>query len=138
MEHPESRMSENPEIAEPAGSVLAAAPGGIIVMHEDGVIHCFGETVERLFGQAADEAGGPDAGLGPFRDPASAIAHELSEALTAISNYSEASRVLLDRGGSDRLDAARANLAKLQVQVARAGDILGRLRDLAGSSGRAR
>jgi len=115
MEYPESTLSENHQIAEPAASVLTSSPDGIIVRDQDTVIlRC---------------------GPGPFRDAASAIAHELSEALTAISNYSEASRVLLDRGGSDRLDTARANLAKLQAQVARAGEILGRLRRLSGSGG---
>lgn len=119
MEHGKSTLSENHLIAEPAASVLPASLDGMILRGQDTVIlPC-----------------GPGAALGPSRDTAAAIAHELSEALTAISNYSEASRVLLDRGGSDRLETARANLAKLQAQVARAGDILGRLRRLSGSGG---
>ncbi|HWI83812.1 sensor histidine kinase [Ramlibacter sp.] len=63
---------------------------------------------------------------------AAALAHELSQPLTALSNYAHAARVLGSTGGP--LDAARREqLAKAVDSVAseaqRAGDVVKRLRD---------
>src|SRR5438128_5220968 len=58
---------------------------------------------------------------------ASALAHELNQPLTAVINYAQASRRLIDAG------AGRAKLApvieKAVAQASRAGQIIRRLRD---------
>lgn len=58
---------------------------------------------------------------------ASALAHELNQPLTAVANYAEACRRLLERDGG----AARAPeiLEKLAAQALRAGQIIRRLRE---------
>lgn len=60
---------------------------------------------------------------------ASALAHELNQPLTAIANYTEAARDLLDSPDPDTLAMVREALAEAAGQSIRAGQIVRRLRD---------
>lgn len=60
---------------------------------------------------------------------ASALAHELNQPLTAIANYTEAARDLLDSPDHDTLAMVREALAEAAGQSIRAGQIVRRLRD---------
>jgi two-component system sensor kinase FixL len=56
------------------------------------------------------------------------LAHELNQPLTAISNYMEAARVLLDRGGDLPLTRIGSAIDHAGEQAVRAGQIIQRLR----------
>lgn len=60
---------------------------------------------------------------------ATSIAHELNQPLTAIANYVEAVKELLDAPDDDRIDVAREALGECAAQSVRAGQIVRRLRD---------
>jgi two-component system sensor kinase FixL len=60
---------------------------------------------------------------------ASALAHELNQPLSAISNYLKGSRRLLESGSGEQLVTARDALDKAADQALRAGQIIRRLRD---------
>lgn len=60
---------------------------------------------------------------------ASALAHELNQPLTAIANFTEAARDLLDDPGPETLAMVREALAEAAAQSIRAGQIVRRLRD---------
>lgn len=60
---------------------------------------------------------------------ASAIAHELNQPLTAVANYVEASRDLLQNPDPDTLEMVREALHDAAHQSVRAGQIVRRLRD---------
>lgn len=60
---------------------------------------------------------------------ASAMAHELNQPLTAIANYLEAARDILDAPTEDGLDMAREALDAAAKQSIRAGQIVRKLRD---------
>jgi two-component system sensor kinase FixL len=57
-----------------------------------------------------------------------ALAHELNQPLTAISNYMEAARVLLDRGADVPLSRIGSAIDRVGEQAVRAGQIIQRLR----------
>jgi len=59
---------------------------------------------------------------------AAMLAHELNQPLTAISNYMEAARVLLDRGGDLPLSRIGSAIDRAAEQALRAGQIIQRLR----------
>lgn len=59
---------------------------------------------------------------------ASALAHELNQPLTAISNYATAARRILSNGGQDATQAAADLIVKASAQSQRAGEIIRRLR----------
>ncbi len=59
---------------------------------------------------------------------ASALAHELNQPLTAVANYLEASRDLLDTPGEETREILREALSEAAVQAVRAGEIVRRLR----------
>lgn len=58
----------------------------------------------------------------------SSLAHELNQPLTAIMNYSEAARQMLEIGGQASLPKVQEFLAKTTDQAERAGQIIRRLR----------
>jgi two-component system, LuxR family, sensor kinase FixL len=60
---------------------------------------------------------------------ASALAHELNQPLSAISNYMKGSRRLLERSTDQRADMVRDAMDKAADQALRAGQIIRRLRD---------
>lgn len=60
---------------------------------------------------------------------ASAMAHELNQPLTAVANYLEAARDLLDNADPDTLAFVREALDSAATQSIRAGQIVRRLRD---------
>jgi two-component system sensor kinase FixL len=60
---------------------------------------------------------------------ASALAHELNQPLSAISNYMKGSRRLLENNTDERAGQARNAMDKAAEQALRAGQILRRLRD---------
>lgn len=60
---------------------------------------------------------------------ASALAHELNQPLTAIANYMEGARDLLDNPDADALAMVREALDEAAAQAIRAGQIVRRLRD---------
>ncbi|MEG3175788.1 PAS domain S-box protein [Sphingomonas sp. RB3P16] len=60
---------------------------------------------------------------------ASTLAHELNQPLTAIANYMEASRDLLDHPDADTLGHLREAVAESARETLRAGEIVRRLRD---------
>lgn len=59
---------------------------------------------------------------------ATSIAHELNQPLTAVSNYIEAARDLLDDPRPQQLAAAKEALGECSAEVLRAGQIIRRLR----------
>ena len=59
---------------------------------------------------------------------ASALAHELNQPLTAVANYLEAGRDLLDRSGDDSREILREAMDEGAKQAVRAGDIVRKLR----------
>lgn len=59
----------------------------------------------------------------------SALAHELNQPLTAIANYANAARRTLEGLDTKQGDTARSMLEKATGQIARAGEIIRRLRD---------
>ncbi len=60
---------------------------------------------------------------------ASGLAHELNQPLTAVANYLEASRDLLERPDDDTIQMVREALDEAAKQSVRAGRIIRRLRD---------
>lgn len=60
---------------------------------------------------------------------ATSIAHELNQPLTAIANYVETAKELLDAPDGDRIEIAREALGECAAQSVRAGQIVRRLRD---------
>jgi two-component system, LuxR family, sensor kinase FixL len=60
---------------------------------------------------------------------ASALAHELNQPLSAISNYMKGSRRLLENSADARADQVRDAMDKAADQALRAGQIIRRLRD---------
>jgi two-component system sensor kinase FixL len=60
---------------------------------------------------------------------ASALAHELNQPLSAISNYMKGSRRLLENNKDERADQVRNAMDKAAEQAMRAGQIIRRLRD---------
>ena len=60
---------------------------------------------------------------------ASALAHELNQPLTAIANYMEAARDLLDNPDASTIEIIREALDEAAGQSVRAGQIVRRLRD---------
>jgi two-component system sensor kinase FixL len=59
---------------------------------------------------------------------AAVVAHELNQPLTAITNYMEAARALLDRGGDLALPRIGSAMDRASEQAIRAGQIIQRLR----------
>jgi two-component system sensor kinase FixL len=59
---------------------------------------------------------------------AAMVAHELNQPLTAITNYTEAARALLDRGGDLPLPRISNAMDRASEQAIRAGQIIQRLR----------
>jgi two-component system, LuxR family, sensor kinase FixL len=59
---------------------------------------------------------------------ASALAHELNQPLTAVANYLEASRDLLDSPDPEMRETLREALSEAAVQAVRAGEIVRKLR----------
>lgn len=59
---------------------------------------------------------------------AGAIAHEVNQPLTALSNYGEAALMMLARGGPD-LGAVPATVTKMLAEAERASEVVRRLRD---------
>jgi two-component system sensor kinase FixL len=59
---------------------------------------------------------------------ASALAHELNQPLTAVANYLEASRDLIDSPDPDMKEILREALSEAAVQAVRAGEIVRKLR----------
>ncbi|MEM1250526.1 MAG: PAS domain S-box protein [Acidobacteriota bacterium] len=68
--------------------------------------------------------------LSVLGEMAAGIAHEVNQPLGAISNYAEAVRIKLGEGGDDKL---RELLSKISSQAQRAGQVIQRLRSVAGS-----
>jgi len=60
---------------------------------------------------------------------ASTLAHELNQPLTAIANYLEASRALIDRDAAQYKDMLREAVDESSKEALRAGSIVRRLRD---------
>lgn len=60
---------------------------------------------------------------------ASALAHELNQPLTAVANYLNGARRLLDAGRSEDLSMVRGAIESASDQALRAGQIIRRLRD---------
>jgi two-component system, LuxR family, sensor kinase FixL len=60
---------------------------------------------------------------------AASLAHELNQPLTAISNYMEAVKALLDRSGNVAPNRLRAVVERAGEQAVRAGQIIQRLRE---------
>lgn len=60
---------------------------------------------------------------------ATALAHEINQPLTAISNYVQSSAVLLDREGEEALELVRSALVEAGQEALRAGAIVQRLRE---------
>lgn len=60
---------------------------------------------------------------------ASSLAHELNQPLTAISNYVEGCRLLLDTSAATDLPLVRETMALVSEQALRAGNIIRRLRE---------
>ena len=60
---------------------------------------------------------------------ASALAHELNQPLTAVANYVEAARDLLDLPNAENIAIVREALGDAATQAVRAGQIVRRLRD---------
>ena len=67
---------------------------------------------------------------GDLGEMASAIAHELNQPLTAILNYVQTSKEMLDGIGSEVPEKVRDFMARTAVQADRAGTIIRRLRQL--------
>jgi two-component system sensor kinase FixL len=63
---------------------------------------------------------------------AAALAHEINQPLTAIANYMEGARDLLDSPDADTLNLVREALSEAAAQSIRAGQIVRRLRDFIG------
>ena len=60
---------------------------------------------------------------------AAALAHEMSQPLSAVTNSSNAARRLLARAGGEQINTVREILGEIAEQSLRAGQILRRLRD---------
>jgi len=60
---------------------------------------------------------------------ATSLAHELNQPLTAIANYVETARDLLENPDSEAIETVREALAESAAQSVRAGQIVRRLRD---------
>ncbi len=68
--------------------------------------------------------------LSELGEMASALAHELNQPLTAIINYLEACRRMMERAGDDGPEQELALMQKASDQARRAGEIIQRLRKL--------
>ena len=66
--------------------------------------------------------------LSEMGEMASALAHELNQPLTAITNYLEACTRMLDRDGEAVQDQTKGLMQKASAQAARAGQIIRQLR----------
>jgi two-component system sensor kinase FixL len=66
--------------------------------------------------------------LGEVGQMGSALAHELNQPLTAIANYAQAARQLIERAPGGAPPRVADVLAKTMAQAARAGEIIRRLR----------
>jgi two-component system sensor kinase FixL len=66
--------------------------------------------------------------LGEVGQMGSALAHELNQPLTAIANYAQAARQLIERVPGGAPPRVADVLAKMMAQAARAGEIIRRLR----------
>lgn len=60
---------------------------------------------------------------------ATSLAHELNQPLTAVANYANAARDLLEKPGEKELDLAREAMNECASEAVRAGQIVRRLRD---------
>ena len=60
---------------------------------------------------------------------ASGLAHELNQPLTAVANYLQAARRLIDRGDDASVQRAKGAMESAVAQVTRAGEIIRRLRE---------
>ena len=69
---------------------------------------------------------------GQLADVIAVLAHEVSEPLTAISNYIDGAQRILQRGWPD-LESVRAAMARTSDQIARGAEGVRLLRDLANS-----
>ena len=91
-------------------------------------------TLQRRTGEEArrlQERLGHVSRLATVGETASGLAHELNQPLAAIANYAQACERLLARPGAD-LEEVREALREIASQAVRAGDIIRRLRGLAG------
>jgi len=70
--------------------------------------------------------------LATIGEMAAGVAHELNQPLTAIANYAQACERLLSRSAADPAELREA-LREIAAQAVRAGEIIRRLRSLAGS-----
>ena len=92
-------------------------------------------TLQRRTGEEArrlQERLGHVSRLATVGETASGLAHELNQPLAAIANYAQACERLLARPGAD-LEEVREALREIASQAVRAGDIIRRLRGLAGA-----
>lgn len=64
---------------------------------------------------------------------ASTLAHELNQPLTAIANYMEAARELIEMPGEDRREMLKEAMQESAKEALRAGNIVRRLRDFVSS-----
>jgi signal transduction histidine kinase len=78
--------------------------------------------------QRAAEAYRQTLRLAAAGEMAGAIAHEVNQPLTALSNYGEAALMMLARGGAD-LSAVPATVGKMLAEAERASEVVRRLRD---------
>jgi two-component system sensor kinase FixL len=69
--------------------------------------------------------------LNDMNQVAAGLAHELNQPLSAISNYISGAEKLIEKGDLDR---ARKGCERAAAQVARAGDVIRRLRDFVGKT----
>lgn len=84
------------------------------------------EQAQRRFDQLRDEFA-HSARVASLSEMAAGLAHELNQPLTAASNYLAVAE-LMNRGDGSR-DAVAAQLHQVRGQIARAGDIIRRIRD---------
>lgn len=73
--------------------------------------------------------------VGAMGTIASTLAHELSQPLTAVTNYVQTSRILLDAADEHDLTSVREAMAVAEAEVLRASEILRRLRELVACGG---
>ena len=69
--------------------------------------------------------------VGTLGEMAAGIAHEVNQPLGAIANYAQAARILLSNGASDS-ERLEGILGKISEQAQRAGEVIRRMRSLAG------
>src|SRR5437588_18019 len=108
-------------------SILDTIPDAMIVIDEHGIMQFFSSAAERQFGHAATEAIGKN--ISAMGEIASALAHELNQPLSAISNYMKGSRRLLAASANVNASKIETALDRAAEQAIRAGDIIRRLRN---------